>query len=173
MAHERDGDFELQLRRHHPELLGFLRARMDNETDAADLAQEACTRLLQYHRGGQAIDDLRSLLFRIARNLLADFYRDGRRHRSDAHMALEEAGPLPSDERQQADRVADQQALARLKRVIERLPDRCRTVFVLSRFAGLSHAQISARLGISVKAVEKHITRALEDCERALGGRHV
>jgi len=45
--------------------------------------------------------------------------------------------------------------------VIEKLPKRCRQVFLLSRFEGLKNKDIASRLDISLTAVEKHIRRAL------------
>lgn len=48
-----------------------------------------------------------------------------------------------------------------LQKAIAQLPDRCREVFELSRFQGLSHQQIEEKLGISRKTVENHITKAL------------
>ncbi len=44
---------------------------------------------------------------------------------------------------------------------IELLPAQCRTVFILSRSFGFKNKEIADQLGISVKAVEKHITKAL------------
>ena len=45
---------------------------------------------------------------------------------------------------------------------LNKLPDKCRTVFILSRFHEKKNRQIANEMGISVKAVEKHITRALQ-----------
>lgn len=44
---------------------------------------------------------------------------------------------------------------------IHQLPDRCRLVFRYSRETGLSNREIATRMGISEKAVEKHITKAI------------
>jgi RNA polymerase sigma-70 factor (ECF subfamily) len=44
---------------------------------------------------------------------------------------------------------------------IHHLPSKCRLVFQYSREAGLSNREIAHRMGISEKAVEKHITKAL------------
>ena len=44
---------------------------------------------------------------------------------------------------------------------IESLPERCREVFMLSRYQEMKNREIAEKLGISVKAVEAHITRAL------------
>ena len=48
-----------------------------------------------------------------------------------------------------------------VKKVLDRLPDRCREVFVMSRFNGMKNREIAEKLGISQTAVEKHIRRAL------------
>lgn len=44
---------------------------------------------------------------------------------------------------------------------IEILPPQCKVVFKLSRQEGLSYSEIAQNLGISVKAVDKQIVRAL------------
>lgn len=49
-----------------------------------------------------------------------------------------------------------------LQQAIEALPEKCREVFVMSRFQDKMHKEIAAELGISVKMVEKHISRALQ-----------
>jgi RNA polymerase sigma-70 factor (ECF subfamily) len=45
---------------------------------------------------------------------------------------------------------------------IDSLPDRCKEVFLLSRFEGLKNAEIALQKDITVKAVEANITRALK-----------
>ncbi|PZR27648.1 MAG: RNA polymerase sigma-70 factor [Citrobacter freundii] len=46
--------------------------------------------------------------------------------------------------------------------VLQELPDKCRIVFQMSRYEELKYGEIADKLGISVKAVEKHITKALK-----------
>ena len=46
-------------------------------------------------------------------------------------------------------------------KAMEELPPRTREVFELSRIQGLKNKEIAARLDISVKVVEKHITKTL------------
>lgn len=50
----------------------------------------------------------------------------------------------------------------KLERVYDRLPRKCRQVFVLSRKEGLSQKAISQKLDISLSTVEKHIGKALK-----------
>jgi RNA polymerase sigma-70 factor, ECF subfamily len=48
-----------------------------------------------------------------------------------------------------------------IKTTIESLPYQCRNVFYMSRYNGMGNKDISSELGISLKAVEYHITKAL------------
>lgn len=50
----------------------------------------------------------------------------------------------------------------RIDEVINRLPDKCREVFIESRLRGLSNKEVATQLNISLKAVEKHISKALK-----------
>jgi RNA polymerase sigma-70 factor (ECF subfamily) len=45
--------------------------------------------------------------------------------------------------------------------VAGKMPDKCREVFLLSRFEQLSHKDIAEKLGISVNTVKKHINKAI------------
>ena len=49
-----------------------------------------------------------------------------------------------------------------LKQAIEQLPDRCRTIFSLSRFSGLTYKEIADQLNLSVKTVEAQMSIALK-----------
>ncbi|QTN38017.1 RNA polymerase sigma-70 factor [Cryomorphaceae bacterium] len=49
----------------------------------------------------------------------------------------------------------------RINDAIGRLPEKCREIFELSRFAGLKYQQIADELGISVKTVENQMGKAL------------
>lgn len=48
----------------------------------------------------------------------------------------------------------------KISEVMNSLPDKCRTVFRMSRIEQLKNREIAAQLGISIKAVEKHISKA-------------
>jgi DNA-directed RNA polymerase specialized sigma24 family protein len=84
---------ETLARRYHAELLHMLRARLPSEQDAADLAQEAYTRLLRYE-GKYSGEELRRMLFRIAHNLLTDHWRWRRLRSVATHMPIDELEPL-------------------------------------------------------------------------------
>ncbi|MDP2887417.1 MAG: RNA polymerase sigma-70 factor [Bacteroidota bacterium] len=55
----------------------------------------------------------------------------------------------------------EQELEDKLNEVLNNLPDRCRQIFTLSRFENKKNKEIAGELDISVKAVEKQITKAL------------
>ncbi|MGH2645834.1 MAG: RNA polymerase sigma factor [Chitinophagaceae bacterium] len=48
-----------------------------------------------------------------------------------------------------------------INQLVDKLPEKCRKVFELSRYEMKTHKEIAAMLGISEKTVENHITKAL------------
>ena len=50
---------------------------------------------------------------------------------------------------------------ARVEQVMEMLPPKCRSVFLLSRIEGMKNSEIAEKLNVSIKNIEKHISKAL------------
>ena len=57
-----------------------------------------------------------------------------------------------------------------IQRAVATLPPRCRAVFQLSRFEGLSYAEIAKEMDISVKTVEHQMGKALRVMREQLKG---
>lgn len=55
-----------------------------------------------------------------------------------------------------------------VNRTLERLPERTRRIFVMSRMQNMSHREIAAELGITTKGVEFHIAKALKELRVSL-----
>lgn len=54
---------------------------------------------------------------------------------------------------------------------IEKLPPRCKEIFILSKIQGLRYREIAETLHISIKTVEKQISKALSKIKEALPSR--
>ncbi|MNN85745.1 RNA polymerase sigma factor [compost metagenome] len=59
--------------------------------------------------------------------------------------------------------------LERLSDAIADLPPRCQMVFVMHKIHELSQAEVAERMGISLKAVEKHLRLGMAACRARLG----
>jgi RNA polymerase sigma-70 factor (family 1) len=55
-----------------------------------------------------------------------------------------------------------------IAQIVEELPSQCKRVFVLSRFEGKKYLEIAQEMGISIKAVEAQISRALTTLRKGL-----
>lgn len=141
------------------EVISYLRRALGGDAAAAeDLAQEAITRIISAQRC-YSHERARSLLFSIARNLLVDHFRS-ERTRVSSMLSLkviehdvDTVGPLQT--------LLWREDLDLVRQSIVGLPPRCRQVFVLSRFEGMSYSAIARHCGISVSMVEKHLSKAL------------
>ncbi|UTP41546.1 RNA polymerase sigma factor [Phenylobacterium sp. LH3H17] len=126
-----------------------------------DLAQEAFLRVVASETLGEARHP-RALLMTVANNLARDEYRHQAR-RGGAQLAyqpdIEEGEPWSHPE---------QETMLLLKQVILGLPPIYRETFILNRFVGMSYQQIAVHFGITAKAVEYRMSRALALCQEAL-----
>jgi RNA polymerase sigma factor (sigma-70 family) len=145
--------------RYRPVLLRYFRRHLGSHVDAEDLAQEALMRLM---RTPTRADNPEAYLLRIASNLLRDRFRRDRTRQSDQHDSLEEGIHELQNEEPGTDRVYEgRERLERFVSALGGLPPRCRQVFLLQRYEGMTYTAIAKRLQISVSAVEKHMMRAL------------
>lgn len=152
------------MNRYHASLLSYLRQRLRIADDAADVAQEAYIRMLQYE-GSREVRSPSSLLFRIAINIANDLSRVEQVRHAANHCSVDDLD-IDSGRASPEREVAAAQDLDHLYATIEGLPPKCRQVFLLSRVQGMTYPQIAAHCGISVKMVEKHVSHALMVCMR-------
>ncbi|WP_182911868.1 RNA polymerase sigma factor [Sphingomonas cavernae] len=140
-------------------------SRLTGQTQAAeDVVQDAYARVLG---GATEIANPLAYLKRTIANLLADGAR--RRARGPQVVAIDEqieiADPKPSPLRV----LLARDAIREFMRLLGMLPPRSRQVFMMSRVDGMTYSMIGAQLGISIKAVEKHMARAIAHFDRTAG----
>ncbi len=139
-------------------LHAFLVHRTRSVHDAEDLAQEVFLRL--WRMGGQSeIRHLKAFAFKVAGNLLKDrsrrtYTRMMRNAVPAADVPLSDTGVEPSSV------VESWQTLASVAAVLAQLRPRAREAFMLCRLEVCPHAEIAARMGISVSMVEKYVSQA-------------
>jgi len=141
----------------------YVRARTSRTDVVEDVVQETLSRLVQQSRV-QHLVSVYALGFRIAANLLIDHHRRDSRYAAEPAVEPASQAPLP-------DRVlVGRQEVAILKEALAAMPPLRRDVLVRRRLQGQSCAAIARDLGLSPKAVEKHITRGLADLHKAMPG---
>lgn len=145
---------------HHGWLRNWLRRRMGNGSDAADVAHDTFLRLLARDTP-VATREPRALLATIARGLVANFYR--RRQIEAAY--LEALAALPEAEAPDPEtRALALEALVEIDRRLGTLPAPVRQAFLLAQLDGLAQADIAARLQVSIATVQRYLVKALHQC---------
>jgi RNA polymerase sigma-70 factor (ECF subfamily) len=102
-------------------------------------------------------------LYRICVNLIRDRTRAQETHRSHREENDRDWSHSPFAELEHRD------TLRRLEAVMVRLNPKTREIFLAKRLDGMSYAEIAARTGLSVKGVEKHMSKAIAAVDRAIG----
>lgn len=144
-------------REHNRTLVGFLYARLRNEQEAREIAQEAYVKLLQLDQRG-ATSFLRAYLFRVAANLAVDRIRQRRsRARLDQLDSVDDFFSEATAERA----VIAGQELALLRQAVAELPTKCQQAFRLHKLEDQSFADVAAAMGITARMVRKYVSRAL------------
>lgn len=140
--------------------LGMYALRIVDDTDTAqDMTQEAFIRAWKYLGEGGEIDNPTSFMYRTVRNVCLTHLRNTRQTLDESHIP--EAGEEEIDTSYRD---------AMIWNAIDRLPERCREVFLLSKRDGLTNEQIALELGISVKTVKNQMTKAFSRLREALAG---
>lgn len=68
-----------------------------------------------------------------------------------------------------SDQLSFEELYNRMELEVEKLPERCRLVFILSRKQGRKSSEIASELNLSIKTVEAHLTKALKSLRLSLG----
>jgi len=161
--------FERFLQHQRHTLVSFLRKRVFTEEDAQDAAQESMVRLLHY-RDTVEPEAWRPLLYRIAVNVAHDQARRMYSRHLNEHVSYEETfHATASNDPPHEEQLIRRQFMDRLWQVILTLPERTQEIYVLNRIEGMSYPQVARHCGISVSAVEKHVSRALLALRNGLG----
>lgn len=122
------------------------------------MVQDAFVKVLE-RSATQEVRALDRLLARIVRCVAIDRIRLRAVRKSVTDAAKGEGAIDPAADPERT--LMGVQRLQRVKAVIEAMPARRREVFLLHRVEDLTYPQIARRIGVSVKAVEKHIRLAM------------
>lgn len=124
-----------------------------------DIVQEIFLHIWEKRQDLIGTDNLRFYLYTAVRNNCLTNLQKNRKLAVTPLTGVEIADEQPDRFKVQRSETDFQQLLAA---GLERLPPKCREVFVLSRMSKLTYQQIADTLGISIKTVENQMGKALK-----------
>jgi RNA polymerase sigma-70 factor (ECF subfamily) len=150
--------------RHGLSLKRFIGRFMHSSSDIEDIAQEAFLRAYAVE-SSRPIEQPKSFLFRIAKHLaLSQLTRKARQITDYIEDSADSA--VIQIEHSAEDEVSARQTLGLHCEAVAQLAPQCRQVYLLRKVHGFSHKEIAEQLGIAVSTVEKHLMKAVEQCDR-------
>ncbi|PWJ40918.1 RNA polymerase sigma-70 factor [Sediminitomix flava] len=136
----------------------FIFFKLGDIDSAKDIAQESFLKLWEKREVVQA-ETAKALLFTISQNLTINYFK----HKSiELNYSAEIEQNVTKSNETPIFLLEMKEFEDKLCRSISKLSDKNRKVFIMSRTEGKTYNEIAKELGISVKAVEKRMHKALE-----------
>lgn len=157
LQHSPEQAMQVLFEQYYADVIRAMLRIVGNEAIAEDLAQDLMYDLWKNRHELNINSSIGAYLRKAATNRSLNYLRDNK-HRWDTDESLSTLpNPMPL-----GDQLLQQEELQQaIDEAIDSLPERCRLVFVLSRFEELSNKEIADQLGISIKTVENQMTKAL------------
>jgi len=170
--------FEELFARHHRKVIHFAYRMTGDQARAEEAAQEIFLRIARAASTWQPTARFSTWMYTIARRTTLNYIRDEKEEGGkvpilpgedgqDGSPALQLSGPAALNPEEMAWSAEIQE---RFVKALQRLPESCRSAFVLNRGDGLSYEETAAVLGITIQAVKSRIFRAREMLMESLSG---
>ena len=164
----RQGDkqeFEKLFRSSYVSLVRYAKTLIRDLDASEEIVQELFFRLWQDRQTIRIESSLNGYLYRSVHNRALHYLEHQKvvsRHAGEVLAAADMTSEPVTDA------IYYHELQARVARVLERLPERCRLIFKMNRFEGLKYNEIADKLAVSLKTVEADMGKALKEFRKAL-----
>lgn len=164
--------FEELFKQTYPRLKGYCGLFIHDQAQANDLVQECFVRLWEKRQTISVNQSVESLLFVMLRNRCLNYLRDRKNDLTDNNLSglneteLQHLYQLDFTGREE--KTLEEKLIEAVRNSVEKLPEKRRQVFVKAKIEGKKNKEVAEELGISVKAVEKHLHQAKEQIRKEM-----
>lgn len=158
--------FESLFKDYFPYLCSFAKKYVNDVDECKDIVHTVFINLWNKRDEIDNNSSLKSYLFKSVHNRCLNYIRDHKRivkndlpHESKALNAYIES----------TDYLEVTELEMTIKSAIDGLPDHCRRIFIMSRFEDMKYSEIAQELGVTVKAIEAQMSKALKILRTKLG----
>ena len=159
--------------RYFPKLLRFSQFYVLSEEEAENIVQDIFADVWSRMEVLDGIYNMDAFLFTLVKNRCIDYLRNqlpvnDRKQKLQDVIGKELEFKLFSLQQIDESLLSVEEVEALLQSAIEKLPERCREIFMLSRIEGLKNREIAEQLHISLSTVENQMTIALRKLKTEL-----
>lgn len=156
--------FEVLYKTYQPGLVNFAFFYLKNEQEAIDLVQELFISIWEKKDSSPITDNPKSYLMTSVKNRC---FNKLTRNKNNSN-SIELLGDILISQEDTSSAIETKQTEEQILKSIDKLPEKCKEIFVLSRFEQMSYKEIAATLNISAKTVENQIGNALKFLRKEL-----
>lgn len=154
--------FEQLFREFYAPLCRYGVGIIGDSDQSEDIVQQAFVKMWNKREEMDLSRSLKSYLYTSVRNACINYIRDHKKFRSqvldiDIYGTDTVSSFMDGDEILQADELTEKIRIA-----LSKLPEKSREVFVMSRMEQMKYREIAEKLGVTVKTVEAHMSKALK-----------
>ena len=149
---------------YYKNLCGYANLFTKDPSKSEDIVQNVFVKLWVYRKKIDSNIPIKRYLHKSVYNEFIDQYRKNKSVISLEKKHLNAISAIIED-----NSVDIEKLMIRVNKEIEKLPEKCKRVFILNKKDGLTHDEIAEYLQISKKTVEGHVTRAFKILNKKLG----
>ncbi len=150
--------FQELFNENYSSLCRFAASFVNDPDSAEDIVQQVFINLWNTRESIDPQKPVKSYLLTSVKNRCLNFIRDKKKYRS-YFLDIEAEMENPVSEK---DLATEKYLNEKLKAALDKLPEKCREIFVLCRFEDMKYKRVAEKLGVSQKTVEAQMSKALK-----------
>jgi RNA polymerase sigma-70 factor (ECF subfamily) len=158
--------FEELFKQTFSRMLGYCKLFIHDQAQANDLVQECFVKLWEKRDTIKSTQSIESLLFVMLRNKCLNFLRDQKLHYFEKDIESIKENELQHlyqlDFTGREEKTLEEILIEAIRELVDKLPEKRKLVFIKAKIEGKKNKDVADELGISLKAVEKHLHQAKE-----------
>ena len=158
--------YTLLMNDYYKNLCGYANLFTKDPSKSEDIVQNIFVKIWIYRKKIDPNISIKKYLYKSVYNEFIDQYR-----KNKSVISLEEKYLKVIDTIIDDNSLDIEKLMMNVNREIDKLPEKCKRVFILNKKEGLTHNEIAEYLQISTKTVESHITRAFKILNQKLGNK--
>ena len=158
--------YTLLMNDYYKNLCGYANLFTKDPSKSEDIVQNVFVKIWIYRKKIDPNIPIKKYLYKSVYNAFIDQYRKNKSVISLEDKYLKVIDTIIDDNSLDIEKL-----MMNVNREIDKLPEKCKRVFILNKKEGLTHDEIAEYLQISTKTVESHITRAFKILNQKLGNK--